>query len=359
MFAGKELESLMEAIYNLKKKIQLINKKSTSIRLYEDMIVREANVLCRKGFIKASETLHALSQNLMPLPPVPEQPEKGSGPAGGLPSMGPGMPQNPPESAPNDFSVIPKTQSPGMAQFLEGLETSKLTAPDELEVEDSSETLEVMDAEDNLVVEAQEVPMPLGDPPPIVEENPMEVMEDEIQPPSEPDKAKDVDSMIGAAFSGITIGDVVAKLEDLSKIFKNREIPRQLAIVDMMLDSLGIAAFFPALSEASNKAIESNNYISTRLEDIIAKLRGTMETHNIDLKKEDQQASPEMVAFQQNLEEHEEQESSRKQNRKGLVEPAIEVPQVEIGEDLGKAAPVLTPSPAVAPVAPTAPPPVA
>lgn len=359
MFAGKELESLMEAIYNLKKKIQLINKKSTSIRLYEDMIIREANVLCRKGFIKASETLHALSQDLLPVPTSPEQPEKGSGSAGGLPSMGPGMPQNPPESAPNDFSVIPKTQSPGMTQFLEGLETSKLTAPDELEVEDPSETLEVMDTEDNLVVEAQEAPMPLGDPPPVAEEDPMEVMEDEIQPSTE-SKAKDVDSMIGAAFSGITIGDVVAKLEDLSKIFKNREIPRQLAIVDMMLDSLGIASFFPALSEASNKAIESNNYISTRLEDIIGKLRGTMEASNIDLKKEDHQVSPEMAAFKQNMEENEEQESSRKQTRKGLVEPPLpEVPQVEIGEDLGKAAPILTPNPAVAPVAPTAPPPVA
>lgn len=356
MFAGKELESLVEAIYTLKKKIQLINKKSTSLRLYEDMIVREANVLCRRGFVKASETLYALSQNLMPIPVSPEQPEKGSGSAGGLPSMGPGMPQNPPESAPNDFSVIPKAQSPGMAQFLEGLETSKLTSPDELEVEDPAETLEVMDAADELVVEAQEIPMPLAPPSPIVEEEPLEVMEEEI-PPSDSTKAKDMDSRIGEAFSGITIGDVVAKLEDLSKIFKNREIPRQLAIVDMMLDSLGLASFFQGLSEASNKAIESNNYISTRLEDIIAKLRGTMESSSIDLKKEDQQVSPEMVAFKQNLENQEDQDSSRKQTRKSLVEPLPEVPQVEIGEDLGKAAPVLTPTPAVAPVAPTAPPP--
>src|SRR5271155_4251551 len=47
LFAGPELENLMEAIYSLKKKVQLVNKLSTSTRLYEDMIVREGNVLRR------------------------------------------------------------------------------------------------------------------------------------------------------------------------------------------------------------------------------------------------------------------------------------------------------------------------
>lgn len=363
IFAGKELETLVEAIYSLKKKIQLINKKSTSIRLYEDMIVREANILCKRGFVAAADVLHSIAQNI-PLATPPEEPEKGTGTAGGLPSMGPGMPQNPPESAPNDMSALPTAKSPGISQFLEGLETSKLTTEDELEVEDVSDVLEVMDAVDgDLIVEAQMAPeleTPIGSPPPVAEEAPLEVSEDDL--PIEPEQPKNFDHKINDAFSGITIEDIVMKLEDLAKIYKTREIPRQLAIVDMMLDSLGLASFFPSLSEASNKAIESNNYISSRIEDIIAKLRGTMETQNIDLKKDNQKVSPEMEAFKQSLQEQEEQEKNRKQtSRKGLgAEPSTApvVPQVEIGEDLGKAAPILTPSPAVAPVAPTAPPPV-
>jgi hypothetical protein len=361
MFAGKELETLVEAIYSIKKKIQLVNKKSTSTKLYEDMIIREANVLCKRGFADAAEVLHAIAQTIPPSPTPPDSPDRGSGSAGGLPSMGPGMPQNPPESAPNDMSVIPQAKSPAISQFLEGLETSKLTTDDELEVEDPVDVLEVMDAEDELVVEAQEAlppePMPIGFPPPVAEENPLEVSEDEMT--IEPEKAKDFDHIINSAFSDLTIDDVVAKLEDLAKIFKTREIPRQLAIVDMMLDSLGLASFFPALSEASNKAIESNNYISSRVEEIISMLRGTMETRELDLKKDNRNVSPEMEVFKQNLQEQEEREKTQKQSRKGLIaeKPLVETPQVEIGEDLGKAAPIMTPTPAVAPVAPTLPPP--
>src|SRR5208282_6852066 len=62
-FAGTELENLMEAIYSLKKKVQLVNKLSTSTRLYEDMIVREANVLSRRGFVKAANMLYSVAQS--------------------------------------------------------------------------------------------------------------------------------------------------------------------------------------------------------------------------------------------------------------------------------------------------------
>ena len=62
MFAGPEMEQLMEAIYSLKKKVQLVNKLSVSTRLYEDMIVREANVLGRKGFKKAADMLYSVAQ---------------------------------------------------------------------------------------------------------------------------------------------------------------------------------------------------------------------------------------------------------------------------------------------------------
>ena len=70
MFAGKEFETLLEIIYQLKKKIQLINKKSASTKLYDDMIVREANLLQRKGFSKAAGVLYKLAD---PIPNLPRQ----------------------------------------------------------------------------------------------------------------------------------------------------------------------------------------------------------------------------------------------------------------------------------------------
>src|SRR6185436_4792826 len=68
VFAGKEFETLLEAIYQLKKKLQMVNKISTSTKIYDDMIVREANILSKKGFVKAGNLLLSLSQANNPPP---------------------------------------------------------------------------------------------------------------------------------------------------------------------------------------------------------------------------------------------------------------------------------------------------
>src|SRR5690606_24965231 len=57
MFAGKELETLLESIYQLKKKLQMMNKMSMSTRIYDDMIIREANILRKQGFTRASNVM--------------------------------------------------------------------------------------------------------------------------------------------------------------------------------------------------------------------------------------------------------------------------------------------------------------
>jgi hypothetical protein len=48
---GKELEAFFDAIHHLKKKFYTVNKRSLSTRLYEDMIVREANILIMQATI--------------------------------------------------------------------------------------------------------------------------------------------------------------------------------------------------------------------------------------------------------------------------------------------------------------------
>lgn len=375
LFAGKELESLMETIYALKKKIQLVNKISASTRLYEDMIVREANILNKKGFVKAAEHLYALAQDAgspakkqnVPAPTPPAPPAQGSGAAGGLPSVGPGMPQTPPDSAPSS----PET---GISKFLENLDTGNITttedkdeskSDDHLEVDDS---IEVNDVDDELLVtEAQAAGDPVAPPAPKVSppvkapatEDPLEVKENELGDPAGANKpnpeAKNFDNIIDAAFANLTVDDVVAKLEDLAKIFKVREIPRQLSIVDMMLDSLGLASFFPSLSEATNKALESNNYISTRVEDILSKLRGSIESKDIDLRGNEEE-NPAVAGIKNKLQQDADKEKTRKQMRKDqenseLDNQTKETPEVEIEEDL--AAPPQQGAPAKPAVPPT------
>lgn len=333
IMAGNELASLMRAIYDLKERIHVVNKKSASTRLYEDMIAREANVLVRKGFNEASKILYKIADGepLAPIPPA--NPTSGGGIPGNLPGEAPG--QVPLQNNTPDVKEEPLAE--GMKEFLKGLETGNLTHEEDLEVNDS---------EDELTVEAQAVP-PVPSPE-------IEVHETEV-----PEKIdKNFDSMIDQAFHNLTINDVVNRLEDLAKIFKTREVPRQLAIVDMMLDKLGLASFFPTLAEATNKALDSNQYISTRVEDILSKLRGTIETKEIDLKNENHIEPPEVAAIKQKLQESEEKDKVRKELRKKVEDDSLqqktkeEAPEIEVEEDLGQPAQTTT----QIPVAPPAPP---
>jgi len=77
---------------------------------------------------------------------------------------------------------------------------------------------------------------------------------------------------IDAAFENIKISDVIVRLEALTRVFKNREIARQMGIIDLMLDRLGLSGFFPSLAEATRSALESNQYCQSRIEEVLSKL---------------------------------------------------------------------------------------
>lgn len=394
VFSGKEFEALLEAVYQLKKKIQMVNKVSTSVRIYEDMIVREANVLQRAGFSKAADTLYSLAQTpaasgeqakgggpdlpKLPTAPAPAEPTTPQGAPGGLPSMGPGMPQGAPSSA------APKSvenQPIGIKKFLEGIENpdDKSKANDSLEVED---TLDVEDDEELLVTEAQIAPpgdVPITDSPapapldpspvkpptpkpPTVKakepvDEPLEVTEEDVKNPQEvaPPGAGNFSQKIDQVFSGVTVDDAIAEFEFISNFYKAREIPRRLSKADMMLDSLGLATFFPQLAEAQNKALESNNYISSRVEEILSKLRGSVKSKDVELTAgEPKKTSPEVDDIKQKLQSDEDKEKARKQMRKDqeaaeLANPKKETPEIEIEEDLGEQPPAAKPAPAPAP----------
>jgi hypothetical protein len=370
LFAGNELEDLMESIYSLKKKIQLVNKISSSVRLYEDMIVRESNVLRRRGLVKSAEFLYKTADpdlNATP-PPSPTTPE---GAPGGLPATIPGVPnvqtssfndQNKDQPPVSAFKAPPpevqdKPKSKGIEEFLVQMDTAGDTDPKDLEAAD-----DVLEVEDDvlMVSEAQVVPPPPASPTvaPPATEKPLEVSEDDVPTDEQAEAAKGnaVDEKIDAALANITIDDVVAKLEDLSKIFKVREIPRQLALIDIMMQQLGIASYFSNLSEAQNKALDSNNYISTRVDDMLAKLRGASAGGDVDLTGGQQEDNPAVQSVKNNLQLDADKEKARKENRKKQENEEAdlatkETPNVEIDEDLdGKPA---APPPAPTPLPPT------
>ncbi len=346
VFVGKELEVLLEIIHGLKRKIQTVNKISVASKIYEDIIIREANVLTKKGFTKAASLLIKVADELPP-PAEPANPMVGAGLPGSNPGEAPGQ-LPPPSGAPASVLEQEEPISEGMKRFLDGTKTNKITSEEDLEVHDAEDT--------NLVVEAQEAPPPAAAPE--AKEKPEIEVEEEVA------TNKDFDNLVDRAFANLTVADVVNKLEDLAKIFKVREVPRQLAMIDMMLDRLGLAALFPTLAEAMNKSLDSNQYIASRIEDILSRLRGTLEGNTIDLKTETPSNSPEALAVKQKLENDDAKEKERKRLRKQQENSDLDAgtepePEIEVEEDLGGPAKLTNTMPAAAPpaAAPVAKPP--
>jgi len=367
-FDGPETPQLIEILHQLKQKIYMVNKISTSIRLYQDMIVREASILKKDGFKEASIFLIKMAQEL-PSVVEPSNPiQIGDGQAGTLPGQAPGqvsppsgdipidvsvpqqLPGTPANAAPPDASTplqqpaLPQQEpmSEGLKNFLEGLETGNTST------EDDSQEDEGKDDDNSFIAEAQMAP-PTQDPNAL-----LEVDEEPISADPEVKAGKDFDQLLDQTFANITVADVVSKLEDVAKIFKTREIPRQLAMIDMMLDRLGLAPFFSELSEASQKSLESNNYMQTRVESVLSKLRGTVETKALDLKNYDA-PPPSPVANQ--LQEEDEKEKARKKMRKEIEQQNLEKPkpEIEVQEDLGQPAELQSATPPTPTPAPTPP----
>lgn len=113
---------------------------------------------------------------------------------------------------------------------------------------------------------------PMGSPPPAaMEELP------EAPPPPKAEEKKQPPSKDENPYSGSSVRDVLNVLEPLARTFKERATVRQMSKADMMMDALGIVSYFPELGEAIARVIETDSYVSTRLEKIMNKLRGGME----------------------------------------------------------------------------------
>jgi hypothetical protein len=78
----------------------------------------------------------------------------------------------------------------------------------------------------------------------------------------------------------ININMVIDRLEGVSKILKSRDTIRELASIDILLNEMGMASYFPEISYAQSKLIESFSYACNKIEDIVSKLRGSGSASN-------------------------------------------------------------------------------
>jgi hypothetical protein len=453
---GKEFSDVLQSLMNIK--LQVLNTKiaSCSNKTYQDLIVRQANILNVRGLSKSSEILLKIADTL-PTPPEPPAPTDNKG----IPGV---MATNPiPVSQMSDKDAVDADNKGGMAGFMEGMEGGVVavmsvsdgleeanadTIKDVEEIEQKSFDIDVGDSEKNseelneneymggfyeesydfeeesdgefadnlyvnddviftdgnddtdesgysyedyepsLFVKAQGATQasnlmappanttpsaPLTDAAPVKTNNEQKdsTAPEEISVSEEVDESvENFDSYIDKAFENLSVTDIVNKLNDLTKIFKTREIPRQLSTIDMMLDHLGLSTYFPSLAEATNKSLESNQYILSRIEDIASRLQGSLESKEIDLSQATKSPStdPETIKVKNYLEKKNEKEKERKLLKKEIEEKALEdsvdakeKAEIEVQEDMAGPVNTTTDMPQATPAKPavaTAPSPV-
>lgn len=281
---GPEHEAWLATLHQLKRKIQTSPLKNAST--VDDLIERFGNQLRAKGMHKTASTLLKIAQPALGMGGDP----MGGDPMGGLP-----MDASP---AGNDDKNDPEA---AMDEFLKGMgvrpdkDREKFEKHEKQQYEKEQEESGSLNMGSPAPPRAAPPPVGEGVAPMVDDVNDAEIVVSEddydlykqaqIGAPPEPTPPKpeksplanpdDVgDNKIEEALKDITLTDVINKLEGLTQLYKNRPLARELTIVDLMMQQLGIASYFPNMAEATKSALDSNQYVLTRIEDILAKLRG-------------------------------------------------------------------------------------
>jgi hypothetical protein len=318
LFAGDDQETMLMLLQELKRKVQTANKIRIKSSLFDDFIYRTANLLNNYGKTKQAAFFYKIAQapdaDLGLVPPSPELPGVAS----------PLMSEMPPPDANNPTKDAFK-------KFFALLETG---VADVEEIKNAK-----ADDEALIIVEAQAAPVaaPAAMPAeaPIEAELPAEPAVERVINEGPGTKAStNIDEEIETVLKRVSVADVVRRLDLLSGLFKRREIARQLAIIDLMLDKLGIGSFFPSLGEAARSNLESSQYIATRIEDILSKLRGSLETQKTEqmVEQEMQPSQPTETKLQRQLAEQQDKEKERKERRKAFedAKAAGEAPETGV-----------------------------
>lgn len=409
--AGPSFGKFLDALNEIEKHVHNLKVSNATLSC---LIMRQANILSKHGEMRASEALRKMAE----LPGgVPAADPNASIPSGGaLGNNNPSLvapPLDEPAEQPNEELMEFFNGLNGEDPFDDDSEAEDDELDDideqnahdafvldevEIDEEPSDEDLEIrLVSEGQVVPEAPPAPTAPAKPEakptaPEAPEKPAEPSDEPARTPKtdndpaglKPSKeglepGKDFDHLIDAAFSNLRVGDIVKRLDDLSRIFKNREIARQLSIVDMMMDKLGLSSFFPSLAEATRSALESNQYCLVRIDEVKSRLSGALDTtgkslhdmgeeHSIvnqqppsDLTGEDMSPDdPLLEQVKNNLDATQKKDKLRKELRKNIEENALvesgNKQKAEIADMSDELADAKTEVQAPAPAAPAKPP---
>lgn len=369
---GFDLSKWLESLHSLTRDLYNFNLAST--QSVSDLIVKHSNILKSEGHKYGGFLLEKIAQ--APQAPTVEDLEAGvdaSGPPMD-PGMGIDMPPIPegapgPEGLTGPMDALEDPQDdPAMEEFIMAMNNEFLEEDEDMAIDDSfsDDAADITVTAQALPPEMQQRPLPnLGPATPIerpapapvakptpaadiVVDEPLKDVGEELFEPEEP-KAKALDPLDNI---DVNIEDIINRLDSVADILRKREIPRQLGIVDLMLDKIGFAGFFPTLAEAHRSSLESNQYMATRIEDVLAKLRGAQAPQTqVELS-----TTPEEVAerddtleqVRRNLSDQEKKEREKKDKRKAnqeAKERAADVQQ-ETARELAGPADVQTAPPA-------------
>lgn len=329
LFAGDEQELMLKLLQDLKRRIQTANKRTVKSSLFEDQIYKTANHLHLQGFNKAAGFFYKIAQSLPELdlpggdmtggdmPPMPD--EGGSSDNGnkedtkkflhdffeGLKDGVVEDEEEEPEPTPVSAPLPPTTPIPPAPVQAPGQATAS---------NDSSDVIKLGNGA--WLKSAQFVPAkePAFKTEPFRTEDKknIEVGEKEEAAPDD-----NTDDLIEAALRNVNIEDVIRRLEMLVSVYNQREISRQLAILDIMMDRIGLASFFPGLGEAMSKALDSNQYIGTRLGDVLAQLKGSIKSPGTEeWMNASKNADPKTAEIRKRLEAQKVEEDQKKLQRK-------------------------------------------
>ena len=398
LFAGDDQETMLQLLQELKRKIQIANKKTVKSSLFEDQIFKVANQLKFTGKNKAASFFYKVAQ----LPPPGGDMGLDMGMGGGMGDMLPGAtPGGPPGAGGGTGETSgkgdkKKTQEM-LKEFFDNLKKREQDIDDTPEEREEEKKTEAPPITTPPAGEAAATPAPVEVPatvdpvgpapgapgaataalsigngswlktaqmppqgarppraprapqaPPVGAEGLGDI---EVSEPPQEAQDKEVtdntDDVIDAALNAVSMDDVVRRLEMLVSIYNKREISRQLAVLDMMMDRLGIASYFPALGESMSKALEANQYIGNRLGDILAKIKGSEESSATSTSSEwievTEEDHPETAALRGRLDQEQQDEEKRKAQRKEKENAKLDNPGGPPGAGPGQGAPAPKP----------------
>lgn len=301
---GEEYEAWLTTLHQLKRKIQTLELKNASTLV--DVIERFGNQLRSQGMVKTASLLVKVAQGAPPPPPVggasptPKETSPDDIPPPELDMLG-----GPPEGS---EATGEDTSDPdaAMEEFLENIGAK---SSDEKEKEEKEEIYEA-DDEASIVVSEEDHDLyktAQGAPP--------------LAPPAKPPMAKppapkSPEDALDSALKNITIADVIKELEEISVLYKNRPLSMKLTKVDLMMQHLGLSPYFPNMAEAMKSSLDSNQYVLTRIDDVLAKLRGAAAA-----------GSGKLEELQDTLEKSEETMAQKRQQRATVeMQPSPESP---------------------------------